>query len=275
VATKSRYVEIADVIAAEIAELPAGSKVSSEHEIAARFGVSRAAARAAVQELETRLLVRRVRGAGTFVNRRVDYVVSQSRAPSMHETVRAAGGVPHTVMRDVLREPLPADEAALLERPEGSPAHLLIRQSYIDGLHSGLANIWIPVDILPEISTALRVVESVDTILRQLGGVDPVRAWCRVSYSLPSAEIAADLETDQSRPLWLIESLSRDRSTGTPVMCSTTWSRPDSTRIIVEMDGPWQQQQQQQDQATDRQPALNHRRPPQSKGVRNGRRAHT
>jgi len=244
VATKSRYAEIADVLADEIEDLPAGSKVSSEHEIAARFGVSRAAARAAVQELEIRLLVRRVRGAGTFVNRRIDYVMSQNRAPSMHETVRAAGGVPHTVVRDVLQQSLPRAEAELLERPEGSVAHLVVRESYIDGLRSSHAFMWIPLDVLPDLNTALRVEESVDQILRQLGGFDPVRAWCRVSYSMPEQAIADELESDTRRPLWLTESLSRDRGTGLPVLCSTSWSRPDSCRIIVEMDRPWQHPQE-------------------------------
>jgi GntR family phosphonate transport system transcriptional regulator len=241
VANNSRYVEIANVLATEIADRPAGSKVASEHEIAGRFGVSRAAARAAVQELENRLLVRRVRGAGTFVNRRIDYVLSQHRVPSLHETVRQAGGTARTIVRDVRLLPLPADEAKLLERPADSPAHLLVRQSYIDGMLSGWAHIWIPVDILSELNTAAHAVESLNSILRQMGGVEPVRAWCRVSYSLPGAEIAANLETESGRPVWLIESLSRDRESGRAVMCSSTWSRPDSTRIIVEMDGPWKQ----------------------------------
>lgn len=241
---QSRYVEIANVLAAEIADRPAGSKISSEHAIAERFGVSRAAARAAVQELENRLLVRRVRGAGTFVNRRIDYVLSQHRAPSLHETVRQAGGTARTIVRDVQLLPLPAEQATLLERPEDDPAHLLVRQSYIDGLLSGWAHIWVPTDVLPEINTAVHAVESLDSILRQMGGVDPVRAWCRVSYSLPGPEIAANLETESGRPVWQIESLSRDRTTGGAVMCSSTWSRPDSTRIIVEMDGPWTRDEQ-------------------------------
>lgn len=238
---KSRYVEIANVLADEIAGLPAGGRVSSEHEIAARFGVSRAAARAAVQELENRLLVRRVRGAGTFVNRRIDYVLSQQKAPSIHETVREAGGTARTVVRDVRLVGLTGAEARRLERPEGTPAHLLIRQSYIDGLLSGWSNEWIPLDVLPEVSDAVHAVESLHAILRQMCGVEPVRAWCRVSYSLPGAEVAANLETESGRPVWLVESVSRDQHTGTAVMCSSTWSRPDSTRIIVEMDGPWRQ----------------------------------
>ncbi|WP_220795331.1 GntR family transcriptional regulator [Streptomyces shenzhenensis] len=238
-ANKSRYAEIADVLAAEIAGQPAGTRIASEHEIAARFAVSRAAARAAVQELEGRLLVRRVRGAGTFVNRRIDYVLSQRKAPSLHQTVREAGGDPRTVVRDVRRLALPGEMADRLERPEGSPAHLLTRQSYIDGLLSGWSQEWIPVDLLPELDAAVHAVESLDAILRQMCGVSPVRAWCRVSYSVPGPEVAAGLETDHTRPVWLVESLSRDRDTGRTVMCSNTWSRPDCTRIIVELDGPW------------------------------------
>ncbi|KIF72856.1 phosphonate metabolism protein PhnF [Streptomyces sp. 150FB] len=240
-ANQSRYVEIANLVAAEIADRPAGTRVASEHEIAARFGVGRAAARAAVQELESRLLVRRTRGAGTFVNRPIDYVLSQAKSPSMHETIRQAGSTPRTVVRDVRPLPLTGSLAARLERPEGSPAHLLIRQSYIDGLLSGWTNEWIPTDVLPEVSTAVHAVESLDAILRQMCGAQPVRAWCRVSYTLPEPDIAANLETESGRPVWLVESLSRDLRTGRALMCSSTWSRPDSTRIIVEMDGPWKQ----------------------------------
>ncbi len=32
--------------------------------------------------------------------------------------------------------------------------------------------------------------------------------------------------------------LSRDAASGRAVMCSFSWSRPDSIRIIVELDGP-------------------------------------
>jgi DNA-binding GntR family transcriptional regulator len=79
---KSRYAEIADAIAGDLAGRRAGAGVASEHEIATRLGVSRGAARAAMRELESRLLVRRVRGSGTFVNQPIDYVISSRRPPS-------------------------------------------------------------------------------------------------------------------------------------------------------------------------------------------------
>jgi GntR family phosphonate transport system transcriptional regulator len=235
----SRYAEIADVLAEEIVDRPLGARISSEHEIAARFGVSRAAARAALQELEGRLMVRRVRGAGSFVNRPIDYVLSQRKAPSLHKTVEEAGGTARTVVREVRRVRLDERRAARLERPVGSEAHLLVRQSYINGLISGWSQEHIPVDLLPELDTAVHAVESLDSILRQMCRVTPVRAWCRVSYSLPGPEVAAGLEAERHRPVWLVESLSRDADSALAVMCSDTWIRPDSTRIIVELDGPW------------------------------------
>ncbi|WP_205587843.1 GntR family transcriptional regulator [Streptomyces sp. 11-1-2] len=226
------------MLAAEIADQPADVRVASEHEIAARFGVSRAAARSALQELEGRHLVRRVRGAGTFVSRPLDYVLSQSRVPSMHQTIREAGGEPRTVVRDVTTVPVTGAIAERLERAEGSAVHLLTRQSYIDGLLSGWSQEWIPVDMLPELDAAVHAVESLDTILRQMCGVTPVRAWCRVSGVLPDRRVAEGLEAAHNRPVWLVESLSRDAASGRAVMCSSTWSRPDSVRIIVELDGP-------------------------------------
>ena len=50
--------DIADQLAEELAACEPGTRVASEPELANRFGVGRAAARSALQELERRLLVR-------------------------------------------------------------------------------------------------------------------------------------------------------------------------------------------------------------------------
>jgi DNA-binding GntR family transcriptional regulator len=236
---RSRYTEIADTIASGLADLPVGARVASEHEIAAKFGVSRAAARSAIQELESRLLVRRVRGSGTFVSRPIDFVISADRPPSWQQTVRTAGATPRRVMREIKAMPLPGEVAARLERPAGSPAHMLIRQAYVNDLLATWAQEWIPDDIYPDgAETALHTVESVDLILRQMAKVEPVRAWCRVSMGLPPRDVAADLEIDASRQAWRIESVSREARSGRPVMCSDSWLRAEIVRITVELDVP-------------------------------------
>src|SRR6201987_4068921 len=108
---KSQYAESVDTLVGALAGRRPGARVASEHEIAARFAVSRAVAGAELRELESRLLVRRVRGSGTFVNGRIDYVISADRGPSYSQTVRAPGAEPRPVVRPIAAEPLPVDLA--------------------------------------------------------------------------------------------------------------------------------------------------------------------
>ncbi|MCL2581722.1 MAG: GntR family transcriptional regulator [Streptosporangiales bacterium] len=233
---RTRYPEIVDALAGDLGDREPGDRVPSEHEIAARFGVSRAAARAAVQELEDRLLVRRVRGSGTFVNHRIDYVISPRRAPSWHQTVSAAGAVPRSVVKEIREGTLDAELAARLERPAGSAASVLVRQYFINDLVAGWTTEWLPADICPPAAdVAVRTVESVDLVLRQMAQVEPVRAWCRVGLEMPPPDVAAGLELDEPRHTWLVESMSRDAGTGQPVLASATWTRVEMVRMIVEM----------------------------------------
>jgi GntR family transcriptional regulator, phosphonate transport system regulatory protein len=233
--TATRYLEIADELAAELAGAPAGSRVDGEHGIGRRFGVGRAAARAALQELERRLLVRRVQGAGTFVNRRIDYTIAHDRRPSWHETVMAAGAHPRTVVRSIETLPLPAEHAPALGLPAGTPCHRLVRQFYIDDLLAARVHEWVPRELVADLDLAVQAAESLDLVLRQVGRVDPVRAWCRVSLDVPPPEVCAGLEVEPSRPVWLVESVSRDAATGRPVMCSRSWTRADAVRVVVEL----------------------------------------
>jgi GntR family phosphonate transport system transcriptional regulator len=234
---KTRYPEIVGALAGDLAGRHPGDRVASEHEIATRFGVSRAAARAAMQELEDRLLVRRVRGSGTFVNHRIDYVISPRRAPSWHQTVAAAGAVPRSVVKEIRDGTLDAELAARLERPEGSPARVLVRQYFINDLLAGWTTEWLPADICPHAAdVAVRAVESVDLVLRQMARVEPVRAWCRVSMDVPPPDAAAGLEIDDSHHAWRVESMSRDKTSGQPVLASAAWIRVEMIRLIVEMD---------------------------------------
>lgn len=227
--------DIADRLAVEFAGLPAGTRVAGEHEIMRRFEVGRSAARSALQELERRLIVRRARGSGTYVNRRIDYVLSRDRRPSWHETVTAAGARPRSVVRDIAVRPLPTDRAALLDLQPGTPAHLLRRLSYIDDLLASCSREWVPVATLPNLGDALHAVESLDAVLRQVAGLDPWRSWSRVSHEVPPPDVLADLEMAAPEPLSLVESVSRDRGSGAPVMCSSGWMRPDMVRVVVEL----------------------------------------
>jgi DNA-binding GntR family transcriptional regulator len=234
--TSARYLDIADQLAGELAGCAPGSRVASEPELATRFGVGRAAARSALQELERRLLVRRIQGAGTFVNCRIDYVISRSKPPSWHATVSAAGAVPRSQTKDVERVPLDVEDAERVGHPAGTPMYRITRHFFIDDLLASLTRELIPVAAAPDLDIALHSVESVDTVLRQMGGADPVRAWCRASLDIPPADVLRELRIEASVPVWRIDSVSRDAATGRVLLSSSAWTRADAVRVVVELE---------------------------------------
>jgi DNA-binding GntR family transcriptional regulator len=234
--TSTRYLEIADQLAGELVDCASGTRVASEPELANRFGVGRAAARSALLELERRMLVRRVQGVGTFVNRRIDYVISHSKPPSWHATVSANGATPRAQTKDVQRIVLATEDADQLGWPMGIPTYRIVRHLFIDDLLASVTEELIPVAAAPDLDIALRSVESVDMVLRQLGGVRPVRAWCRASVDIPPPDVLQGLGIEASVPVWRIDSISRDAETGRVLLSSSAWTRADAVRVVVELE---------------------------------------
>ncbi|WP_280263362.1 GntR family transcriptional regulator [Nocardia wallacei] len=230
-----RYQTIADQLESEIAQLRPGTRLDSEHVLMKRFGVGRAAARAAVQELERRLRVRRVQGSGTFVSSPIDYVIAHDRRPSWHHTVRAAGAVPRSVVLEQSVAPLPADCARRLEVPEGTIAHHMTRLSFIDDVVAALGSEWILHAAAPELADAMRVEESLDEVLRQIGHVRSVRSWCRAASDLPPADVQKTLRLISPVPVWVVESVNRDAETGRALTYSKAWMRGDAVRVVMEI----------------------------------------
>src|SRR5262245_57986254 len=130
---RARYLDIAEDLAARLPEYGPGGRLPTEAELAEQLQVNRLTARAAIQELERRFLVRRYRGVGTFVATRIDYVVTAENPPSWHETVRLAGGTPReqTEHIEVLRRP-PAAARRMLDLRAGEKAIALSRLRYVN-----------------------------------------------------------------------------------------------------------------------------------------------
>lgn len=232
--------ELAGLLASEIRRLPTGHRVPSEHTIMERFAVTRSTVRAAMKELQEQYLVRRVRGAGTFVNRRIDYVISKGRRTTMQEIAAAAGARVRTVMIGSEDRPARDDICELLDLPAGSSLHRITRLGYLDDAVVSWAEEWVPQDVSrigssDQLEIALRAIESVDLLLRGLGH-DPVRSWCRIGLETAPEPIRDRLELDGPGQAWNVTSLSRDRNSRRPLICSSTWSRPDMIRMILELE---------------------------------------
>jgi DNA-binding GntR family transcriptional regulator len=227
--------EVAAALAAEIRKLPAGHRIPSEHMIMRRFDVSRSTVRSALRELQDQYLVRRVQGDGTFVNHRIDYVISRSRRPSLHETVGSVGGSVHTRVAGCEVRAAPGEVSDRLGVDPDALLLRLIRVSYINDAVSGYGEEWLLLDVADHIDVGLRAIPSIDQILRGRG-FDPVRAWCRIGLELPDERVAEQLDLGHPTQTWIVDSLTRDRTSRRALMCSSTWTRPDMVRMVLELE---------------------------------------
>jgi GntR family transcriptional regulator len=104
----------------EDGRFPSGSQLPSEPDLAAELSVSRATLREALQSLATEGVVRRRRGAGTFVAERPRMVNSLDLNFGVTEAIRAAGMRPGTRDAHYRVEPATADDAATLAVTPGT-----------------------------------------------------------------------------------------------------------------------------------------------------------
>lgn len=217
--------------------MEAGAQIPGENHIMSRFDVTRTVARRAILELENRFLVRRARGSGTFVNKRIDYVISHTRRPSLHKTVEAAGGQARTFLIGSGTGVAPSQISDRFGCPQGRLLTRLERIGYINGRIAVYFEEWINAGVMDEIEVALPVIESVEEILRAKGH-HPVRAWTRGMVDVPPDQVIERLELAHGAHAWSVESLTTDRDSHKPLMFSSAWTRLDVVRMVFELDQP-------------------------------------
>ncbi|HZZ47375.1 MAG TPA: GntR family transcriptional regulator [Pseudonocardia sp.] len=227
----TRFREIAALLEEELKALPSGSKVPGEHDIAERFGVARATARAALQALTARNVIRRVRGVGSFTIRRIDYPIDASRSPSWSATIRAAGATPRSVVVSCTQADPPPEVVAVLG--EGS-CHRLVRRSYVDDAAASFGIEWVPVAVVPELAAALRANDSLHRVLIEVAAAAPRRVWVRATAETLAPDIAAQLDASSLGLGWFIESLNRDQNSPRLLCFTQRWIRADLIRVIFE-----------------------------------------
>ena len=112
-----------------ITKSPAGTRLPSEPELAKQLGVSRATLREAMRMFETRGLIRRRQGAGTFIVGQVPVIESGLEVLESLDKIAQRMGL-EISMGAIAIERIPADEeyAAMLNVPLAAP---LVRVSRI------------------------------------------------------------------------------------------------------------------------------------------------
>jgi GntR family transcriptional regulator len=131
--SSSKTLSVRRHIARRIGDVPAGSQLPPEPELAAELGVSRATLREALRSLEDEGLLRRTRGSGTFVSDRPRMENSLDANFGVTDAIRDSGMEPGTEQASVRLEAASADEAGRLDLEPGEDVVVVDRVRTADG----------------------------------------------------------------------------------------------------------------------------------------------
>lgn len=229
------YQAVADELERAIAGMRPGELVASEHELVERHGVSRLTARAALEELERRWQVRRVRGAGTFVAHRAELVLDPGAPPSLSGMFRRAGVTPTSqVLGTRTRRPT-GEVAQALDLDPDERVVTVTRVGRIDGHVAWYGTTHLPAEVVEGLAGHLAADASIHAVLVEHFGLKPERERLRAEIAVVPSEVAAQLGVE-GRPLaWRLEMCHADRSLGRPVELVQAWLRTDMVRLRLEL----------------------------------------
>ena len=226
--------QIAGAVEQDIAagQLPPGSRLPTEAELSARFGVNRHTVRRAMEELESRGVVRIEQGRGSFVAEDVlDYPVGPRTRFS--ETIRRQNREPQGRMLRIEEMPAEATIAEHLKLRRGRPVVLAERLGLADGRPVVIGSHWFSAVRFPGIAALLASEPSITKALMTLGVPDYRRQVTRITARMPTPEEAALLEQSRTRPLLVTESVNVDLQ-GQPVEVSFACYAAGRMQIVVE-----------------------------------------
>ncbi len=229
-----RWRQIAATLAREIEAdcLAPGTRLSTEAEFSARFGVNRHTIRRALDTLVRSGQVRVEQGKGAFVaDDLLHYEISTRTRFS--ERIRRQNRVPDGHVLRLRPIEASAAAAAALDLPDRSPLILLERIGLADGVPISLTDHHFPVERLPGIADALRTTSTITAALRTSGVDDYIRRSTRVTARMPTASEADLLEAPRHRPLLVCENVNVDRD-GRPIEFSLTRHPSSRVQLVFE-----------------------------------------
>jgi GntR family transcriptional regulator len=226
------YVQVADQLEEKIAALAAGEPMPSEHELARDHEINRLTARAALEELQRRYLVRRQRGRRTVVARRIDLHLDAKGGPGWTKTVTRAGATPRVEI-DVLRLRQPPSEIrATLDLAKKAPAFYLGRRRFVDEELAAYSASWLNPAFVPDLDERMGDDATLNAALRAYK-LKPKRGLLRCQLAVAPPEVAQHLES-YDRPL-VFELITHVLIGKRHMGVTTTWLRADIFNVVFEM----------------------------------------
>ncbi len=231
------YLAVAGVLARSLSSAKPGSRLPSENELARTYGLHRQTARAVLQELERRHLVRRVRGRGTFVASLIDYRVGPGAAPSFSETVRRTGAAPRSETESIRLRAAPAAVRAELELATGAQVYLISRRRFVDDELVGCGDTYLAADLVPDLPRRLHRSASLYEALTEGYDLEPVRAVYRAEVELASERVTRRLGLDAQPWTIATRGIAECARLRRPIEVTAGWLRADVFRLVVEFGG--------------------------------------
>jgi GntR family transcriptional regulator len=209
-----RYRQVADALQRQIAagEMGPHDRLSSEREIADRFGLSRMTARQAVELLVRRGVVYRRPGSGTFVAPpRV--VHSLQRLAGFSEQMRLQGIRPGGRVLEMRAAADPGAAARLaLGLGDGQAAWMVRRLRYGNDEPLLLETFWVPRAVCPDLDADDLAEQSLYAVMRTRYGIEPDTAETSLEPAALDAADARHLTVRPGSPAILVVRTTRDRS---------------------------------------------------------------
>jgi GntR family transcriptional regulator len=191
-------------LAALIAKSPSGSKLPSEPDLAAQMGVSRATLREAMRMFETKGLIRRRQGAGTFVVSQPPVMDSGLEVLESLETMARRMNLRISMGEaSIERTPADVETAAALGIPTGIPVVRVRRVMRADSRPIAYLVDILPEDVLHADDLGGRFTGSVLDFLIQRG--DPLTvSRAEIGATGATADVAKMLEIQRGDVLFQV-----------------------------------------------------------------------
>lgn len=213
-------------------EIPPGSRLPTEQELAERFGVNRHTVRRALTLLAEKELIRTEQGSGSFVREQViDYAVGARTR--FHENLLRQERKPRGELVSSGVIPATTEVARALELEKGEPVIVLETLGEADGTRICLASAHFPQARFPGLGEHFRETGSVTQALRHYGVMDYRRKSTQISSRLPTAREARMLRQAKTRPVLVTESVNVDPREWPIEFCETRFAS-ERVQFVIE-----------------------------------------
>ena len=210
-----------------------GDMLPTEHELVARYGVSRITARRSLDELSDAGLVERRRRIGTRVIFRAPEAPIEANIEQAVESLIAFGRHTKVEVLSCAREPASADVAALLGLIAGASIVRALRIRFLEDMPLGTVESFVPEQFAAGLSgealTAKPLLELIRDAGHAIGG-----GTQRISALVADPALAALLQVEPRAPVIRIERVVRTPD-GTALLATKAQYRGDRYHLSIDL----------------------------------------